>query len=619
MKNMKFKHSFAKVWLKRLGNEIYINGTNFLKVEGKAIEKYFKIRPLKTFLRQGEDLIDEEELDKITYISYGDMKKKVGHTIYRISVPKKKWWYTSQKYIYLIEPKIAGKVGLPESSYRRRHFKIEWLRSENCVRGVGEGFGTREGKYKNGDVTPWVFYKKRPSKSSNILPLTRHKSYADISDNLMKSWKGEKIEHDDKIPIKELPVMITEEGHLLCMPYDKDYVPKMVMVGTSGSGKSWCLNSILGRAFYIYQDKCGLLNDSGDQFYDLMLPQQEDQNIMQLNRIGNKPRPLPVINLYMSCPEVDIRYKDENVGYRLVIDFKDLLRRYPFFSANIGGWKIGETIKYWDKHLINALDKGKTSEEMKKICYAMIPKARDDKQGDGTRSMIHKWVAAWDKVLSDKFTYNLFKDEKTTSPYWKAKVNGRELSGHPFIISAYAGCFPIINNTMAKDRPIASKHLADIIKKISRWQTMMGKDKKRIWIGIDELKDLLGERKNSDVYKALDYLFAQGRFPKIGFIGNLQEYSMMSNAMQNNTTHLIVFDLKKKKERKDIAEDYSLDATRIEEMSKLENHQCLFITKKKMIIYDKDGKRKEKKEGEGFVWKGKILAPITVHKKPSDT
>ena len=140
---------------------------------------------------------------------------------------------------------------------------------------------------------------------------------------------------------------------------------------------------------------------------------------------------------------------------------------------------------------------------------------------------------------------------------------------------------------------------------------------KRIWIGIDELKDLLG-KKGSDVYKALDHLFTQGRFPMIGFIGNLQEYTMMTTSMRNNTTHLIVFDLQAASERKAVATDYLLDHEILESMIKLKKFQCLFITKQKMVIYDNDGKMEVKPAGIGGIWKGSIVPPITVHKKPSD-
>jgi len=609
-----YRHSFAKAWLYRLGNEIFINGTNFL--EGSKVKDKFKIEPLNTFIKLGDELINESELSEIVPISYPDMKK-LGLAIYRFRAGDKAW-RTRQEYVLIIAKRKSGNIPVPETTIRRRNSTgkciLEWDKLNKVIRGVGEDFGIPEGQFGNGDITPWIPYGEKSQRGKNLHVLSRHDSFDAITEGLFDSWEGKPQKMTAILDIKEMPIMITTEGKLLCMPYDKDYVPKMVMVGLSGSGKSFTLSSILGRAFLIFHDNAGLLNDSLNQFYDLMIPMDSKAFKRELRRVGNIPCSLPVVNLYMSCPYVKMKYTEENIGYRLVIPFKDFLYRYKFFTYGVDKWNLGKPEKYLTKDVVNALDNCKNAEDVKRALYSLIPNAAEDK---GVKAMIYKWEAAFESIFRDEFTSNLFKHEEMTAPYWRLKTkDGDEYSDHPFIISAYAGLFPIINNAFAKELPIAQKQLADIIRKIVRWQMKMDDKKKRIWIGIDELKDLLG-KKGSDVYDALDYLFTQGRFPKIGFVGNLQEYTKMSDSMKNNTTHLVVFDLLKETERKAIAADYRIKE-RLEEMAQLKENQCIFITKKKMVVYSSDGKREVKKAGEGGIWKGKILPPVTVHKKPSD-
>ena len=87
--------------------------------------------------------------------------------------------------------------------------------------------------------------------------------------------------------------------------------------------------------------------------------------------------------------------------------------------------------------------------------------------------------------------------------------------------------------------------------------------------------------------------------------------------MHNNVTHLVVFELKKEKERKAVAEDYGLDKEKLAEISQLDEYECLFLTKEKMVVYTKDGQRKICK-GKGNIWKGTIVPPPTKHIKASE-
>jgi len=145
-------HQFAKVWLNRLGNKIYINNKDFLSHNLDNLKD--KVSPLKTFINIGEGLVDEEELTEISRISFPDMKKKFSLSIYRMRAGKKAW-RTGQSYIIFIVKKKPGIPDeLPESTVRRRGSIIEWDRLRQCIRGVGEDFGTQEGQYKGGDITP---------------------------------------------------------------------------------------------------------------------------------------------------------------------------------------------------------------------------------------------------------------------------------------------------------------------------------------------------------------------------------------------------------------------------------------------------------------------------------
>ena len=606
-----YAHSFAKAWLLRLGNQVLINGKDFLGINADKALKKFKIQPLKTWISIGTDLLDEKEIAQITEIPYQEMKHKFGLTVYSVPIDnvKVKPWVKNQRMVYVLEKKRIGISGeISYDNFNRMKLKLEWNRKDVTIRGVGHNFGTREGRFEKGDITPWVPYDTE-QKSTRKTTLVTHDSYSEITDNLVELWTNKKFKNEQVMKINELPVMILEESELLCMPKTMP-LPKILIVGKTGRGKSWALNSLMGRVFYIFQHRVGLLNDSLDQFYDLMLKAPKEF-IPELSRVGNEPRNLPVVNLYMSCPNLNVRYNDEHIGYRLTIPLKEFLYRYEFYTKGVSKWDLGSPEKYLRKDVINAMQKCKTGKEVGKVLEGIIPNATEEK---GIRQMIFKWESAFENIFRDEFTSNLFGHEETTSAYWKVKLSdGEEVTGHPFLVSMEAGLLPVVNNSKAKTRYIAKKHMANLLRKIIDWQIAKDEEKRKpTWICIDELRDFL-KKKHDELYDSLDYLFTQGRFCKVGFIGSIQSYTTLSEDMKQNASHLIVFHIQTNEERNAIAKDYHISREVIDQLSNLKTFQCLFITKEKVIIYDKCGRRRVV---EGGIWKGKIIPPITVHKSP---
>jgi hypothetical protein len=630
------EHSFVKVWLNRLGNKIYINNKDFFSINLQETIKYFKeagaldkngnVVPLQTYLNLGYELLDREELIETTNISYSDMKSKFSLTIYRIKCPPNKNWYHRQQYILFIGQKKQGITftELPEGTFMSRGLKLEWDKLNQRIRGLGEGLGTIDGMYKIGDITPWINYSQEIKRGHNLKYLVKRKSYSEITSDLVNKWKGMPKQINYILKLKKvIPILITDEGYILCMPKPKktDQLPRILIVGKSSRGKTFTLSSILGRVVYIFEHRVVVPNDSLNQFYDLSMPMDNNKFLLELKKIGNVGKYLPTINLYMSGPDVKIQYAEEQVGYRLVLSFKHFLENWDYYAKGIKKWDIGSPQKYLSDEIINKLARLNTKEKIRDYLFAKFTevRGRTGKDGakeleDGDKKMIMKWVGAIDYILREKFTSNIFLNEETTAPYWKLKTPTEELIAHPCIIAYEAGIIPVINNHLVKSRPITKKHMAWLLRKIVDWQMKRGKEKQhKVWIFADELRDFL-ERKGDELYSAFDYLFTQGRFNNIGACCSVQEYTKISKAMQANSTHLIIFELQTRAERKAVADDYKLDKEKLNSLADLKTFQCLFISKEKMVLYDKDGRVKIAKEGG--MWRGKVIPPISTHKPP---
>lgn len=604
-----YEHSCAKAWLRYFGNKIYIKGQEYMHCSDEVYEK-FKPYSLKTYLTVGDDIVEDEDISTIQYITYGDLMERFGYAIYSYRAKKK--WYHGQQKVYTIEKlnKTNEENLFNYNSFTARHnkqgmFKIEWNPSEKWIRGIGKGFTNNDSKKPTQNHTQKIYYDEKKESPNKIL--SKRDSYADVTEDLFSEWLSKPLTHSQKVRIKELPVMITDDGKLLCIPQDENLVPKILIVGKSGKGKSFAMNSLLGRVVYCFKDRVGLLNDSLDQFYDLMLENDSTEMSYTLERIGNKPKNLPVINLYMSGPNITIKYAKELISYRLVVSMKEFLTAYGFWTKNIPTWSLDKPQSYLTKDVINHIHKSRTIKDLKEKLYECID--MEDKKSKS--SMIYKWLGKFENIFRDEFTDNLFMHEPTTSPYWTlVRRDGKKIVSHPFLVCMEAGLVPVVNNFMVKTKPVAKKQMVSLIYKITEHQMNQGKDKRQMWVFVDELRDFLG-RKGDELYEALDYLFTQGRFLRLGFCGNVQEYSKLSKGMKSNSTHLIIFEMQTDDERKAIGKDYSLTKSQLQEMGVLKKFQCLFTTKEKIVIYDIEGRRQVK---EGGLYRGKILPPLSTHK-----
>lgn len=606
-------HSVAKVFLKKLGNKITINGKDFFdKIPNKAEETY-SITPLRTQLEVGTRLIDEKELPEMTYISFPDLRRKYGLTIYKIPITKELQWYKSQQAIYVIANRTKGVPGeIDDAAFSRHGFKLEFDVKSMRVRGIGEGFGTVKGKFSIGNVTPLIPVGEEQHKGDNLRDMHRYENYGEVSNLIYETWSGREIV-EQPIKIKELPVMVIDDGKsLLCIPKDKEKVPKILIVGKSRKGKTFSTVSILSRIPYIFGDEVGICNDMFSQFEDCMIPQDNTEFIYKLNRIGEEPKPLPIVNLYLSGPDLDIRYNNESAGFRLVVDIRDFCFRYPYWSYGVGKWDLGKAIKYMSADIVHQVSSTTTAEQVKDILYSSLQNPDDLDQ------MIFKWKSAFEQIYRDQFTSNMFINEPSTSPVWTANitVNGKELEfeEHPFIVCLYSGMIPVLNNSTVKDKPITPKMTVDLLNKILLFQDRM-KNKgtmKRIWLVWDELRDLF-DKKNKEVYAAFEKFFTQAAFRLAGGIVNVQEYSILTPAFKNNTDYMLVFALQTSEERNAIAKDFECKDEMMA-VGELKLFECLFVAKEKVVIYDVDGRRREE---YGGLWKGVVLPPLCTTRKPS--
>ena len=463
---------FALQWLDFLGNELYNNGQQIFKYNG---EPKYPIGPLTCRVKIGEDLGgDEEEEATYTRLSFGEFEK-LGFIVIKGS---NFTWRKGQKFHYKIVRNAKNKIGIAYMNFHRMGLQIQHDAKNRQFRLCGENALADKRLNVNSGVGPWVIYDEdRPITPHYNKKKSRIISKEDARARLKVWTHGRQSPQVEFRDIKELPVMLSDEKYLVCIPKE-DTCQRIIISGESGTGKSILSNALAGRIFYIWQDRQGWLIDPLNQFEDLSLP-QDYNGFQQINDlIDNEAKPIPAIQLYMACRyKLHIKYPE--ISLKVVQDFYEFLNRYKYYIHGLKDMDVGETIRYMST-FAPYIKNVETKEQLKAKMEEAMPEALTDK---GKGAMVKKWEDSFGVIFKEKFTSNLYKLDRMAASCLEVKFkDGTTMKEHPFIACYEAGVVPVLNISAARRQRWFRNYLADLMQKIVRHQSdLPDKLKKRVW------------------------------------------------------------------------------------------------------------------------------------------
>ena len=594
------KFGFPKAWLLQKKRKIYINDKQILTCNDLTYQQYQEyFQPLQTRIEKGVILIEKEATPR--YISVDELNQ-LGFSL-RFYNPSG----TTKKYLKFMMGTSQYSVDESQMGTNRILYKSV----SKLARIVGPNSsptGTTE--WFKLDATR----KRRPTYDPDKLinPIYLEEQY----NRLIDRFKGNEIV-EKYVKIDDMPIMKTLDNKIVCIPVDIKDAPTIGIVGSRGTGKSTMLNSIIGSIFYRrLNDLHAFLNDSQDQFYDLHLSNDNKKWVRELSNFNLFPRPLPAVNIYMSAPEIMMRYEKEGIDFRYVVNFFDFLSRYSFFTHSVKDWDIKGTERYLAPNEVRKrLCQCYNEEDVKNALDELFPMVKGK---DTLKDMKKKWVDTFTSIFQGQFTDNLFIDNPLVSSRWELENdNGTRIENNPIIISAEAGLLPVINTRfVVKRQKYFRNGMADILQSIADWQKRTDKSK-MFWIYIDELKDLYpdtGKSPDNCKNKLETELFQQGRFNRIGCVYNLQDYLDISKGMRKNTNYLLVGLLNSGEERRAICSDHThISKEMMRDMGRLRKHEFIASTTETFIVYDNEGNREVV---EGGAFRGYGIPPLAKHLSP---
>lgn len=591
-------YCYAKQLLHEQGLEVYQNGTKIIT----PIRHIYNTVPVTTKLVKGYDLLEKEIIKEIN--SYEDLKG-MGYVV--VSEKVKRRWFHGQRVQYVL--KRRGSLGNLGSIPPNHKVIMSSLNKQ--IRLIGPNAGPR-------GYGSWVDLTFRQRKK-RIVKDKRY-SFKDIKKNRLKlrsKLLGRFYEEDlEYINIPELPVMFSNSGELVCIPQiDDEYV--ILIVGRRGTGKTYSTASISSRLYWNWNKRVIMLNDHHDQCHTWALPNLQSGARRQLQHVNNHAMPLPLIFLY---PKTNTFFEEKmfggingDISFLMSLPLYEVIQDYKNYLKGNKEWELGKSAIPF-RNMQEELLKCKDFDDLKEVVTNYQPDDADTKLKFSTASM-----AKIIMVMDDIFSQQILDINTDVASKWvlsdRRSMTKEEL--YPVIALLKANIIPVIKTKDVITKFYYSQYMKYIIDSIFNNQTLnpwFYNNRIAVYMVIDEITDIANKQKLWDVGgQSLMNCATQGRPNRIGMIANTQDYTRIPDTIVNQSEYCFTLQLKHKEAAK-VGADFELRKEQIDEIKNLEKFEMMALTKRKFVIYDKLGNRRESGPEEAI--RGYSLPPLCQHQPP---
>lgn len=434
----------------------------------------------------------------------------------------------------------------------------------------------------------------------------------DISSNEMKVrafGRGfiNQIERFQKLQIEDIPIMITNDNEILCIPKTNE-TKHIGISGMTGTLKSLTLNAILGWDYWMIKNLCINLNDFQKETFEWSQPSHSFQYILDKYHI--EPRPTPLVYVFPSTKTLKIEEKD---------------KRFPLIKMSLPFREAIENVRnYWsldksDKYFVNVkqdLLECSSPMEIKDFIEENFP----NRKGEGMSDMGFK---LWN-VFQTFFTEEMI---NVATPEAPAYLEYQDKYGNSFNdltiqTLARAGFVPSIQTTDLRNKEYFSAYMSFIVESIynSKYDNPFFKSR-NLSLFVDEI-DKLWQGHNRQLIKSkLCLIGTNGRAARIGLRWSTQHYEKVPDQIRGNTKYLFVSRKSDAKEVREIKKDFDIPKDMEKQILNLVTDanrgifQMVALSTERFICYDLvKGTKKYTSTNEAKF--GTLIPPQANHRVP---
>jgi len=415
-----------------------------------------------------------------------------------------------------------------------------------------------------------------------------------------------------KININHIPIMITDDNKILCIPSERELF-HIGVTAMTGKGKGIVGNSLLGLEYWMMKRHCMILNDFQQETFEQSLPCRtkeflQNQKIVNLHATG-----LPVVYVYPS-------------NKNLIID--DVEELFPHIKMSIptramimgieNYYKLDKSAKYFTANIDRFLE----CRDLQEIDEALNEIMEEENSGSSKKksmeSMKYKIRTVFKNIFDEMITDN-------ASPDAPAFLTVRTNKGDSYnnLVSQsliYANLVPSIQTSEIRSKSWFSAYMSFIVESIyeDKYKDSFMKNI-TLSMYVPEIDKMWKGENGALIKKSLELIGTNGRRAGIGLRWDAQDYDAVPDAIRANTKYLFVLRKANSKEVSGIIKDFNVEKGDWEKILSLETNpdkgvfECMALTTNRFILYNlRDGKT----EYTSSAQKGKIIPPMAHHKRP---
>lgn len=415
-----------------------------------------------------------------------------------------------------------------------------------------------------------------------------------------------------RVQIKHIPIMITDNDRLLCLPNSSE-MTHIGFTAMTGKGKGIGGNTLLGFEYWMQKRSCLILNDFQQETFENSLPNMNQTFNNNLKIINTKPIGYPIVYVFPANRDLRIGPTEKKFPHiKMSLPTRVIIKEIEKF------YNLDKSAKYVTGYIDRFID-CQSVEEIEEILDEILLENFPEKKGNSFEEMKFKIKTVFKNIFDEGIS-------DSASPEAPAflTISKKGLKNYTnFTVQALmvAGFIPSIQTSEIRTKSWFSAYMSFVIQSIyeDKYRDPILKNK-QIAMYVPEIDKMWKEGHNRElVKKALSLIGTNGRRAGIGLRWDAQDYDAVPDSIRANTKHLFVLRKANAEEVAGIKKDFNVTKEVQDWILSLETEpdkgkfECVALTADKFVLYNlRDGTARIATGPQ----RGRLLTPLAHHKVP---
>ena len=443
-------------------------------------------------------------------------------------------------------------------------------------------------------------------------------------------------EREKRINIPEIPLILSDDGKLVCYPMQKD-MPLMGVFGRKGVGKTLSLHMIadmiknkLRKRAIVDNDGVSFQTKSWSLPWDLT-DKKTPPFVDKLKLIGHETTPLPCVYLWQNTEDLKHMELEDDASFRTSLPFKDIMlkSKEEFYE---GIEDLGKSGKWFDTLITS--DNGevrpdgllyvKNIEEINNLVDEQV--WEEHERGSGEQQLLER-VQVYKiqnegvrgklkSLLREAYNTQMFDINTAIPSKWLVKMPTGDVEAmYPWRALLYCDLVPVLVTSHIRGKKYFAPYFRFIQEDLFRMQSedpLVKRNQWELWHIIDEIQSLLS---NPHIRSTLTKHIKESRPNRTGYVYATQYFGDIPDDLQLLTDYVITF-AQNKAEGAKILENFDAMKHMIKSVSKLKKYEAIVAGKSgnPLVTYDTEGRREVVDDGTPY--RGTVFPPVSQHSAP---